>query len=321
MPLCLELRAATLMLFERETPRMKDFDDPMTLLSDAGRNAPSPLPRLLIEPIVRAALEEDLGRRGDVTSEAVIPVEALMRGQIAARQAGRLAGIEVARLAFELVDPEIRTEIVKADGAAFAPGDAVLRIEGPARSILTAERVALNMACHLSGVASATAELVAIAKASGHADIVCTRKTTPGLRGLEKHAVRCGGGGNHRFGLDDAILIKDNHIAVAGSITAALERAKSFAGHMLKIEIEVDTLAQLEEALVIGVDAVLLDNMGPDLLHEAVAMVGGRATTEASGRISKETVGPIAASGVDLISVGWITHSAPIVDLGLDEVA
>ncbi|MDY8108691.1 carboxylating nicotinate-nucleotide diphosphorylase [Fulvimarina sp. 2208YS6-2-32] len=289
-------------------------------MPDQRSAAASGPPRFLIEPIVRAALHEDLGRRGDVTSEAVIPADATMKGVIAARQSGTLAGLDAARLAFELIDPSIALESVMADGGRFAPGDTVLAISGPARSILTAERVALNLVCHLSGIATATADLVAAARAHGAADIVCTRKTTPGLRTLEKHAVKAGGGGNHRFGLDDAILIKDNHIAVAGSVKEAMGRARAYAGHMLKIEIEVDTLAQLEEALRYEPDAVLLDNMTPETLAQAVRMVAGRATTEASGRMTAETVGPVSAAGVDLISVGWLTHSAPIVDLGLDEV-
>jgi nicotinate-nucleotide pyrophosphorylase (carboxylating) len=188
----------------------------------------------------------------------------------------------------------------------------------PACAVLSAERVALNFPCRLSGIATVTAALARAAGRQGHAGIVCTRKTTPGLRILEKQAVRAGGGGNHRFGLDDAILIKDNHIAVAGGIRPALERAKAAVGHLVKIEIEVDTLAQLAEALAIGVDAVLLDNMTPELLRQAVRMINGRAISEASGRITLATVGAIAATGVDLISVGWITHSAPIIDLGLD---
>ncbi|EAU40853.1 nicotinate-nucleotide pyrophosphorylase [Fulvimarina pelagi HTCC2506] len=289
----------------------------MSALRAAALAGPS---RFLIEPIVRAALHEDLGRRGDVTSEAVVPADARMRGQIAAREPGTLAGIQAARLAFELVDPSVSLEIVAADGAFFEPGDAVLRMEGPARSILTAERVALNLLCHLSGIATATADLVAVAKAHGKADIVCTRKTTPGLRNLEKHAVKAGGGGNHRYGLDDAILIKDNHIAVAGSVSEAMKRAKAYAGHMLMIEVEVDTLEQLEEAMAHRPGAVLLDNMSPELLAEAVRIVDGRAITEASGSMTKETIGPVSAAGVDLISVGWLTHSAPIVDLGLDEI-
>ncbi len=194
----------------------------------------------------------------------------------------------------------------------------MIRLSGPARAVLTAERVALNLLCRLSGVATATASLVDAARPHGKASIVCTRKTTPGLRALEKHAVRAGGGSNHRFGLDDAVLIKDNHVAVAGGIVPAIERARARAGHLVKIEVEIDTLAQLEEALRVGIDAVLLDNMNPETLARAVAMVDGRAITEASGRINRDTVGAVAASGVDLISVGWITHSSAIVDLGLD---
>ncbi|MDF2621714.1 MAG: nicotinate-nucleotide pyrophosphorylase [Xanthobacteraceae bacterium] len=277
-----------------------------------------PLPRLLVEPIVRAALLEDLGRAGDVTTDSVIPTEARFDAVIASRQPGVIAGIDAAVIAFELIDPSLGIVVERRDGATVAPGDVVMRINGSARAILTAERVALNIACRMSGVATATASLVEIARRHGKAHIVCTRKTTPGLRALEKHAVKAGGGSNHRFGLDDAVLIKDNHIAVAGGVVPAIRAAKAHAGHMVKIEVEVDTLAQLEEAMAEGVDAVLLDNMTPPVLREAVSIVGGRALTEASGRVSRETVGPIAASGVDLISVGWITHSAPILDLGLD---
>ena len=279
-----------------------------------------PLPRLLVEPVVRAALLEDLGRAGDVTTDATVPAEARMEAVIASRQDGIVAGTQAAAIAFALLDPAVAVTIERGDGAAIAPGDAVIRLSGPARAILTAERVALNLLCRLSGVASATAALVAAAHPHGRARIVCTRKTTPGLRALEKHAVRAGGGSNHRFGLDDAVLIKDNHIAVAGGIVPAITRARAHAGHLVKIEVEVDTLGQLAEALSVGIDAVLLDNMSPDTLAEAVRMVDGRALTEASGRISVETVGEVAASGVDLISVGWITHSAAIVDLGLDTV-
>lgn len=278
----------------------------------------SPLPRLLVEPVVRAALLEDLGRAGDVTTDSIVPPEARLEGVIAARQAGVISGVDAARIAFELIDPAVQVRVERGDGARVAPGDVVIRLSGPARAILTAERVALNLLCRMSGVATATAGLVEAARPHGKAAIVCTRKTTPGLRGLEKHAVRAGGGSNHRFGLDDAVLIKDNHIAVAGGIVPAIERAKARAGHLVKIEVEVDTLAQLEQALSVGADAVLLDNMKPDTLREAVAMVDGRALTEASGRITVETVGAVAASGVDLISCGWITHSAAIIDLGLD---
>ncbi|MCK0198688.1 carboxylating nicotinate-nucleotide diphosphorylase [Ancylobacter sp. 6x-1] len=280
----------------------------------------SPLPRLLVEPILRAAFLEDLGRAGDVTTDSVVPAGALFTAVIGSRQHGVAAGTDVAALAFELFDPTLEVLVERCDGSPLRPGDVVMRVEGRGRSILTAERVALNLACRLSGIASATASLVSIAKQHGHADVVCTRKTTPGLRALEKHAVRAGGGANHRFGLDDAILIKDNHIAIAGDVATAIRRAKGHAGHMVKIEVEVDTLEQLDLAMAEGVDAVLLDNMDPETLRRAVALVDGRALTEASGRINAETIGPVAASGVDLISVGWITHSAPILDLGLDAV-
>jgi nicotinate-nucleotide pyrophosphorylase (carboxylating) len=276
-----------------------------------------PLPELLVEPIVRAALVEDLGRAGDITTDAVIPATARFDGAIAARQPGIVAGIEAARLAFRLLDPTIAFAVEKPDGAPVATGDVVARVKGPARGILSAERVALNFLCRLSGIATATARLAAAAQPH-RARIVCTRKTTPGLRALEKHAVRAGGGGNHRFGLDDAVLIKDNHIAVAGGIRAAVERARGAIGHLVKIEIEVDTLQQLEEVLGLPVDVVLLDNFAPEMLARAVAMVGGRMPTEASGRVSESTVAAIAATGVDYISSGWITHSAPILDLGLD---
>ncbi|MFZ3234225.1 MAG: carboxylating nicotinate-nucleotide diphosphorylase [Stellaceae bacterium] len=273
--------------------------------------------RLIIEPIVRAALLEDLGRAGDITSDAIVPVDARVEAVIAARQPGVVAGLEAALLAFELVEPALRIERVCADGARVGRGDMVARISGPARGILAAERTALNLLSRMSGVATATRALADMI-AGSHARIVCTRKTTPGLRTLEKEAVRLGGGANHRFGLDDAMLIKDNHIALAGGVKPALERARAHAGHLVKIELEVDTLDQLAEALATGVDAVLLDNMNPETLRRAVAMVDGRAVTEASGRISPETVAAVAATGVDLISSGWITHSAPILDLGLD---
>jgi nicotinate-nucleotide pyrophosphorylase (carboxylating) len=275
------------------------------------------LNRLLVEPIVRAALAEDLGRAGDITSEAVVAGEAQVEAVIAARQPGVLAGLDVAQLAFALLDPGLRFERRVPEGARLAKGDIVARIAGPARPVLAGERVALNLVSRMSGVATATRRL-ADAIAGYPARIVCTRKTTPGLRVLEKYAVRMGGGANHRFGLDDAMLIKDNHIALAGGVRPALERAKEAAGHLVKIEIEVDTLAQLAEVLEIGVDAVLLDNMPPETLRRAVEMVAGRAVTEASGRITVETAPAIAAAGVDLISSGWITHSAPILDLGLD---
>ena len=278
---------------------------------------PAP-PVVLVEPIVRAALVEDLGLAGDITTGAVIPAAARLSGAIVARQAGVLAGLDAALLAFRLLDPMIKVVIERPDGSRVARGEAAVRLDGPARPILTAERVALNLFCRLSGIATATAALVEAARPHGPARIVCTRKTTPGLRALEKYAVRAGGGSNHRFGLDDAVLIKDNHVSIAGGITPAIERARAGVGHLVKIEVEVDTLDQLEEAMSVGVDAVLLDNMDPETLDRAVRMVGGRAVTEASGRITVETIAAVAASGVDLISVGWITHSAPILDLGLD---
>jgi nicotinate-nucleotide pyrophosphorylase (carboxylating) len=271
----------------------------------------------MLEPLVRTALLEDLGRAGDVTTNAIVPDDALVQTALVARQAGVIAGLDLARLAFELIDPTIAIVLAKPDGSAVAPGDLIATVAGSARGILTAERVALNFLCHLSGIASATAAVVAAVRGT-KAQIVCTRKTTPGLRAIEKYAVRMGGGHNHRFGLDDAVLIKDNHIAIAGSVTEALRRAKKNTGHLVKIELEVDSLEQLAEALTIGVDAVLLDNMGPDMLAKAVTMVKGRAITEASGRVTLETAPAIAASGVDLISIGWLTHSAAVLDIGLD---
>jgi nicotinate-nucleotide pyrophosphorylase (carboxylating) len=273
--------------------------------------------RLIVEPIVRAALLEDLGRAGDITSEAVVPVEATVEAVIAARQPGVLAGLDAALLCFELLDPVLQIDRRRADGDRISRGETVARIRGRARGVLSAERTALNLLSRMSGVATATRAL-ADAIAGHKAKIVCTRKTTPGLRVLEKEAVRLGGGANHRFGLDDAMLVKDNHIALAGGVRAALERARRHAGHLVKIELEVDTLDQLAEALEVGVDAVWLDNMMPETLRHAVAMVDGRAVTEASGRITVDTAPEIAATGVDLISSGWITHSAPILDLGLD---
>ena len=280
----------------------------------------SPLPAIMVEPLVRAALLEDLGRAGDITTDATIDAAASMSGLIAARQPGAISGTDAAAIAFRLMDPAIDITIEKPDGSRVVAGDVVMRIRGRVRPILSAERVALNLLCHLSGVATATAGLVDAARPH-KARIVCTRKTTPGLRALEKHAVRAGGGSNHRFGLDDAVLIKDNHVAASGGVAAAIARAKAHVGHLVKIEVEVDTLAQLAEALQAGVDAVLLDNMNPAQLMEAVRMVNGRAITEASGRITGATVNAVAASGVDLISAGWITHSAPVLDLGLDFVA
>lgn len=273
--------------------------------------------RLIIEPIVRVALLEDLGRAGDITTDAIVPEDTSVEAVIATRQPGIIAGLDAALLAFELIDPTLRIERCCRDGVRVSRGEKVARIAGRARGVLSAERTALNLLSRMSGIATATRAL-ADAIAGTKAKIVCTRKTTPGLRVLEKEAVRHGGGANHRFGLDDAMLIKDNHIALAGGVRPALERARQCAGHLVKVELEVDTLDQLADALEIGIDAVLLDNMTPETMRRAVAMVDGRAVTEASGRINLETAPAVAATGVDLISCGWITHSAPILDLGLD---
>jgi nicotinate-nucleotide pyrophosphorylase (carboxylating) len=281
-------------------------------------NAMTPsLRHIMIEPLVRMALLEDLGRAGDLTTDAIVPADRRATTLLVARQPGVVAGLDLARLAFQLIDPAVEMRIERNDGATIAPGDVIAAISGPARGILTAERVALNFLCRLSGIASATASIVA-AIGNHKARVVCTRKTTPGLRAIEKYAVRVGGGSNHRFGLDDAVLIKDNHVAIAGGVGEALKRAKGNVGHLVKIELEVDTLDQLKEALDHGVDAVLLDNMAPDVLAKAVEMAAGRAVTEASGRITPATAPQIAATGVDLISIGWLTHSVAILDIGLD---
>ena len=272
---------------------------------------------LLVENAVRAALLEDLGRAGDITTNATIPAMKQARAVIAARQPGIVAGLDLSKAAFRLLDPALSFDARIADGAAVTPGAILATIEGPARALLSAERVALNFLGRLSGIATLTSRYVA-AVAHTKVRIVCTRKTTPGLRTFEKYAVLCGGGLNHRFGLDDAILIKDNHIAVAGGIIPALRAVKAAIGHLVKIEIEVDTLDQLDEVLTEGADVVLLDNMTPARLREAVARVKGRLLTEASGGVTLETVAAIAESGVDMISVGALTHSAQVLDVGLD---
>jgi nicotinate-nucleotide pyrophosphorylase (carboxylating) len=277
------------------------------------------LPMVMIEPAVRAALLEDLGRAGDLTTDAIVPADTHTRCALVARQPGVVAGLDFAATAFRLIDPAIDIKVTLPDGSRLRQGDLVATISGPARGILTAERTALNFLCHLSGVASATRG-IADAIEGTRAQVCCTRKTMPGLRFAQKYAVRVGGGSNHRFGLDDAVLIKDNHVAIAGGVRAAVERARAGVGHLVKIELEVDTLAQLQEALTLKVDAVLLDNMEPDMLRRAVGMVDGRAITEASGRIRPETAPAIAASGVDLLSVGWLTHSATVLDIGLDHL-
>ena len=273
-----------------------------------------------MEPLVRRVLDEDLGSGGDVTSRAVISPEATARAHVVARERGVLAGVQPASLTFKLVDPTVELRFEADEGASIEAGEVVATVEGPTRSILTTERTALNFLSHLSGVATATGTLVA-AVAGTDARICCTRKTTPGLRALEKQAVRAGGGANHRYGLSDAILIKDNHVAASGGVAAAIAAARRQSGPATTIEIEVDTLDQLGEALEAGASAVLLDNMAlPDLLR-AVEMTAGRAVLEASGRVTAETVGAIAETGVDFISSGWITHSAPVLDFGLDFVS
>ncbi len=281
---------------------------------------PPPLPAIILDPIVRLALSEDLGRAGDLTTDATIAAGTQMSVIIAARQPGVIAGLDVAAHALSLIDPTVRLEIHKGDGAAVKPGDIVAELNGSARSILTAERTMLNFIGRLSAVATMTRAYV---EKVAHTDatIVCTRKTTPGHRALEKRAVRCGGGTAHRYGLDDAVLIKDNHIAACGgSVALALERAKAYAGHLRMIEIEVDTLDQFEEALKHGPHAVLLDNMSPETLRRAVEMNQGRVTLEASGGVNLDTVASIAETGVDFISVGALTHSAPNLDVGMDVV-
>ena len=277
----------------------------------------TPLPALTVDQLVTAALAEDWGRSGDITSQAVIPGSAQARAVIRARETGVLAGLDLAQAAFTAGESGLVVKAIMKDGAALQRDNVVCEITGPARALLAAERVALNYLGHLSGIASKTHALVSLV-AHTKAQICDTRKTTPGLRAAEKYAVRAGGGANHRFGLDDAILIKDNHIAVAGGITPALQAAQRAAGHMVAIEIEVDTLAQLDEALSAGARIVLLDNMTPTQLAEAVQLTDGRAILEASGRVSEDTVVAIAESGVDYISVGAITHSSATLDLGLD---
>jgi len=273
---------------------------------------------IIIEPIVRAALAEDLGRAGDITSDAIIPAEARARGILAARQPGIVAGIEVAATAFRLLDPQTKVEVLRHDGDDVTAGAAIATVAGKARALLSAERVALNFLCRLSGIATATRALVDAVQGT-RARVCDTRKTTPGLRALEKYAVRVGGGVNHRFGLDDAFLIKDNHIALAGGIGASVSKARERLGHMVKIEIEVDRLEQVREAIDARADVIMLDNMPiPDMRRAAGMASAAGVVVEASGRITAESAAAIAATGVDMISAGWITHSAPILDIGLD---
>ena len=280
---------------------------------------PPELPALIVEPIVRAALLEDLGRAGDITTDAIVPPDAPpLSATIAARKPGRIAGLGTAIMAFRLLDPGVRIEVFRPDGTDVVRGDAIASVTGSMRGVLSAERTALNLLSRLSGIATATYALV-VAVRGTRATIACTRKMTPGLRALEKYAIRVGGGRNHRFGLDDAVLIKDNHIAAVGGIRPAIERARAAVGHLVKIEIEVDTLEQLREVLEVGgADAVLLDNMSPAQMREAVAIAGGRVVLEASGSVTAQTIAEVAATGVDVISSGWLTHSAPALDIGLD---
>ena len=276
-----------------------------------------PLPDVILEPIVRLALLEDLAPAGDITSDSAVPSTTALHAVLRAREAGVVAGLDAALLSLRLVDPSVVVSVSLGDGAAVEAGGVIAEFRGAARSILMAERTMLNFMGHLSGIATLTREYVR-AVAGTRARITCTRKTTPGLRALEKRAVRLGGGVNHRFSLADAVLIKDNHIAAAGGVRAALERAQSAAGHMRVIEIEVDTLAQLREALPLRPHCILLDNMDLGSLREAVALAGDSVVLEASGNIRLDTVRPVAETGVGYISVGALTHSAPRLDLGLD---
>jgi nicotinate-nucleotide pyrophosphorylase (carboxylating) len=307
-------------------------DDRVLTFGDPDMKAfPPYLPALMVEDMVRAALLEDLGRAGDITTAATIAPHLEARAAMNMREAGVMVGLDLARAAFRLVDPALSFEALASDGDRLDPGAALARISGPARGLLSAERVALNFLMHLSGVATLTARYAA-AIAHTRAKVCCTRKTLPGLRALEKHAVRLGGGSNHRYGLDDAILIKDNHIAVSGGVVPAIRAAQAYAGHLVRIEVEVDTLDQMREALTATPDAILLDNMAPDTLAEAVALNARhwglsvaeygsdirRTRLEASGNVTLETIAAIAESGVDYISTSRITMAAPTLDIGLD---
>ncbi len=281
------------------------------------RPAPQPLHPLQYEELVRRSLVEDLGAAGDRTGDALLAPGEVAAGRIRMRRPARVCGLEVALCAFRQLDPALEAEIALAEGADAEAGAEIAALRGSARALLAAERTALNLLGHLSGVATATRDLVRRV-AGTRARIVGTRKTLPGLGALQKYAIRVGGGANHRFGLYDAVLIKDNHLALCGGVAEAVRRARRSAGHMVKLEIEVETLEQLDEALAVGVDAVLLDNMPPALLRRAVERVGGCALTEASGGITPDNVAEVAAAGVDVISVGWLTHGAPAVDVGFD---
>ncbi|MEM6462937.1 MAG: carboxylating nicotinate-nucleotide diphosphorylase [Pseudomonadota bacterium] len=282
-----------------------------------SRSSHPTLPRLLVDRLVGSALDEDLGRAGDITSEATIDSAATANAVIASRQDGVVAGLPFVEAAFEALDPDMNIRLETADGTNVSAGTVVCRIEGNARALLAAERVALNFLMHLSGIATLTSTYAAEI-AHTDAKLCCTRKTTPGLRAAEKYAVRCGGGTNHRFGLDDAVLIKDNHIAVAGSVAGAIGAARQHVGHLVKVEVEVDTLQQLEEALAAEPDAVLLDNMDVETLRQAVAINAGRAVLEASGNIDLGTIRAVAETGINYVSTSKITMAAPPLDVGLD---
>jgi nicotinate-nucleotide pyrophosphorylase (carboxylating) len=279
--------------------------------------AVAPLPVLLYDECVRRALLEDLGGAGDLTTDALVPSELRAEAALVARAAGRVAGLDAALHAFHLLDPQVQIETLCGDGQDAAAGTTLALVRGRARALLSGERVALNLLGRLCGIASATRDVVARLEGL-KTRVACTRKTTPGLRVLEKHAVRLGGGSNHRFGLDDAVLIKDNHRRLAGGVGAAIRRARAALGHMVKLEAEVESFEELDEALAAGVDAVLLDNFTPPDLRRAVTRVAGRALTEASGGITPATVRAVAESGVDLLSLGWLTHSAPALDVAMD---
>ncbi len=280
-------------------------------------SAPLPPPDTEVSSVIERALAEDLGRGGDLTSNAIIEPTAMGTAEIIARSAGTIAGLEIAARVFERVDPGLRIESLVVDGDRVGPGTVLARVTGPMRGLLTAERTALNLLGHLSGVATQVTAVVDATTGTG-VRIADTRKTTPGLRALEKYAVRCGGGVNHRFGLDDAVMIKDNHIAATGSITTAIETARRAVGHVVAIEVEVDRLDQLEEAIHAGAEIVLLDNMSPDDLRTAVQVTAGQCVLEASGGLTPETVRTVADTGIDVISMGWLTHSAPSLDVALD---
>ena len=275
------------------------------------------LPPVLFEDVVRRALAEDLGRAGDITTDATVPVDRSGEAAIVARVPGCVAGLDVALFVLRMLDPAATAEILRSDGSSVNGGEVLARVRARARALLAGERTALNFLGHLSGIATVTRDVVARLEGLP-TRVACTRKTTPGLRALEKYAVLVGGGESHRYGLDDAVLIKDNHVAVAGGITPALERVRSSVGHMVKVELEVDTLEQLDEALGLGVDVILLDNMDLETLREAVRRARGRALIEASGGIRPDDVRAVAETGVDLISLGWLTHSSPSLDVALD---